>query len=94
MSEVDFDDAQAPAEVENEKSEKSGRGRPRPGHTIDRDTRVHEHIKANGPKSKKNLVEELDIPANEAYLSLYRLSRANKIVRSGTAWAHAEESAE
>ncbi len=66
--------------------EKTGRGRPRPTATLERDEKVLAHLTANGAKSRKQLVEELELAGNEVYLSLYRLSRDQKIKRDGSAW--------
>ena len=63
------------------------RGRPRPEATIERDEKVLAHLAAAGPKTRKQLVEETGFAGNEIYLSLYRLSRANKIARTGSTWA-------
>jgi hypothetical protein len=69
----------------------AGRGRPRSADTIARDERVFAHIKEHGPKTRKQLADELELPGNEIYLSLYRLSRTEPphIVRSGSNWSAA-----
>jgi hypothetical protein len=72
---------------------KPGRGRPRPGSTIERDNKVLGHLRANGPKSRKELASELDLPGNEIYLSLYRLSRNEPadVVKNGSQWSAVTE---
>lgn len=65
----------------------AGRGRPRPATTIERDAKVLEFLKAtDGGKSRKQIVEGTEIPGNEVYLSLYRLSRAGTVKREGSTW--------
>jgi hypothetical protein len=66
----------------------AGRGRPRPDATVERDERVLKHITASGPKTRKELAEELQVPGNEIYLSLYRLSRQSPpaVVKQGSKW--------
>lgn len=65
----------------------AGRGRPRPETTVARDAEVLEFIKgAEGPLTRKQIVEGTSKPGNEVYLSLYRLSRANEIHRVGGTW--------
>jgi len=65
------------------------RGRPRPDATVERDERVFKHLEAEGPKTRPELATELDMPGNQIYLSLYRLSRADppRIVKSGGKWS-------
>ena len=65
------------------------RGRPRPNATIDRDERVRKHLEAEGPRSRAALATELDMPGNQVYLSLWRLSHSDppKIVKQGARWA-------
>lgn len=65
----------------------TSRGRPRPDATIDRDTAVLAHLRQNGPRTRKQLVEDLSKPGNEIYLSLYRLSRKGDAKREGTQWS-------
>lgn len=62
------------------------RGRPRPGHTIERDELVFE--KLNESMTKAQLVESTGLPKNEVYLSLYRLRAAGRIERSRAGGNH------
>jgi predicted ArsR family transcriptional regulator len=62
------------------------RGRPRPEATIQRDDKVLEFLKANGPKNRKDLAAGLEMEGKEVYLSLYRLNRDGTILRSGANW--------
>ena len=65
------------------------RGRPRPDATVERDARVLKFItEADGSKNRKEIAEALELPGNEVYLSLYRLSRAEPaaIVKDGGRW--------
>ncbi len=65
----------------------SGRGRPRPQSTIDRDAKVLELIKTSGEGfTRAEIAEKLDLPGNEVYLSLYRLSRDGQIAKAGSRW--------
>jgi predicted Rossmann fold nucleotide-binding protein DprA/Smf involved in DNA uptake len=54
------------------------RGRPRPEATIERDQQVYAALEA-GPKTKKELAEATALPANQVYLSIYRLRKSNQI---------------
>jgi hypothetical protein len=65
------------------------RGRPRPDATVERDERVFKHLEAEGPKTRPELATELDMPGNQIYLSLYRLSRAEpaRVEKSGGKWS-------
>lgn len=65
------------------------RGRPRPDATVERDELVFKHIEAEGPKTRPELASELDMPGNQVYLSLYRLSRSDppRIVKAGGKWS-------
>lgn len=83
--EVPVDETAAPIEgteiVENAvENSKSGSGRPRPQATIDQDAKVLEAL-SNAPEglTKEQLAAALDIPANKAYLSLWRLKRDGAI---------------
>lgn len=64
------------------------RGRPRPDATVERDERVLKHIEAEGPKTRPELATALDMPGNQVYLSLYRLSRSDppRVVKTGGKW--------
>ena len=64
----------------------TGRGRPRPDATVERDAKVLAFITEKGPSTRKSIAEGLEMPGNEVYLSLYRLSRAGQIARSGGTW--------
>lgn len=66
---------------------KTGRGRPRPEATIERDKTVLTWLGEHGPATRKTIVEGTGIPGNEVYLSLYRLSRAGTIVKNGASWS-------
>jgi hypothetical protein len=56
------------------------RGRPRPEATIERDRTVFAALEA-GPKTKKELVEATSLPANQVYLSIYRLRTGGLITK-------------
>ena len=74
----------------------TGRGRPRPDATVERDERVFKHLEAaTESKTRAQLATELDMPGNEVYLSLYRLSRATpaRIVKDGGKWTAVKEDA-
>lgn len=74
--------------TDTEEASAATRGRPRPGNTVERDAKVLAHLEANpAGKTRKELVAELETPGNEVYLSLYRLSRADKIVKNGGTWS-------
>lgn len=73
--------------LSEETQEAAGRGRPRPDATVERDARVLAFLNEKGPASRKVIAEGLEIGGNEVYLSLYRLSRADKIKREGAAWS-------
>ncbi len=73
--------------MSDEENTAGGRGRPRPAATLERDEKVLAHLNEAGAKTRKQLVEELGLPGNEIYLSLYRLNRDQKITRAGSAWA-------
>jgi hypothetical protein len=68
---------------------KSGRGRPRPDATIERDKIVLEQVRVGGPQTRKQLVEATGMAGNEVYLSLYRLSRQDPpaVVKNGASWS-------
>jgi hypothetical protein len=76
--------------------EKTGRGRPRPDATIERDKIVYEQIRNGGPQTRKQIVEATGLKGNEVYLSLYRLNRQEPpaIVKSGASWSIPGETAE
>lgn len=69
-------------------AETTQRGRPRPDATVERDARVLRHITENGAKNRAELADELELPGNQVYLSLYRLSRSDPptIVKQGSKW--------
>jgi hypothetical protein len=76
-------------EPEAPTSDASKRGRPRPEATKARDAAVLAFLKtAEAPQSRKQIAEALEIPGNEVYLSIYRLSRATpaEIVKDGSSW--------
>ena len=66
----------------------TGRGRPRPDATLERDAKVLEFITGAGAVSRKQIAEGTGLKGNEVYLSLYRLSRSTPpaVVREGANW--------
>lgn len=73
-------------EVTDADGEKS-KGRPRDPNVAERDEKVLTAI-AEGPITRDALAAKLDIPGNHVYLSLWRLRRADKIVKlNGKTWA-------
>jgi hypothetical protein len=67
------------------------RGRPRPDATKARDEKVLAYLREQGPKNRKDIAAALEIPGNEVYLSLYRLSRGTtdapaSVVKDGSSW--------
>ena len=88
MSEVEVGEADATA-TENAETPAAGRGRPRPDGTIERDKRVLAYLTENGAKTRKEIVEGTELPGNEVYLSLYRLSRQDPpaVKRTGGSWS-------
>lgn len=72
-----------------EATETTRRGRPRPQATLDRDAQVLGAIQSTeGPVTRDKLVEATGMPANQVYLSLYRLRRDGAIVRGREGGAH------
>ncbi len=67
------------------------KGRPRPDSTVERDEKVFKFIEANPAQTRAQIATGTELPGNEVYLSLYRLSRANppRIVKSGAKWSAA-----
>lgn len=67
----------------------TGRGRPRPSATIERDEAVLKYISANPGQTRAKIAEGTEIKGSEVYLSLYRLSRANppQVVKTGATWS-------
>lgn len=61
-------------------AEEARRGRPRPEATIQRDQRVLAAL--DTPKTRVQLVEELELNGKQVYLSLYRLHVAGQITRA------------
>lgn len=80
----------------------TGRGRPRPQDTQERDEVVFNHLakhaeivaqnttdgdeKISSGLSKAQLSQDLGMPLSKTYLSLYRLSRGNRIHKVGREW--------
>lgn len=66
------------------------RGRPRPDHTIAQDEKVFAAI--TGPMTRAQLATATELGPNQVYLSLYRLKRDGRIVRTRQGgehvWAH------
>lgn len=68
----------------------AAKGRPRPGATIERDEKVLAFIAAaTEPQTRAQIATGTELPGNEVYLSIYRLSRAAppKIVKTGAKWS-------
>lgn len=65
------------------------RGRPRPESTIARDEQVFELIPADGSTITRNaLADALQVEPKAIYLSLYRLSRSQRIERVHEGGSH------
>lgn len=82
-------------EVEATEKVDGRKGRPRPAETVERDEVVFSYLDGlrnedgtRGSKTRAELVTELASPANVVYLSLYRLSRAGRIVRGKVGGGH------
>lgn len=60
------------------------RGRPRSADTIERDKRVLAALQS-GPRTKEQLVEELQLRPELIYLSLWRLKRDGTVERTSDA---------
>lgn len=76
-----------------------GRGRPRPAETIRRDERVMELVRDHGGRiTRAQVMEELDLTASLAWLSLARLRKDGRLVRCivgrEQTWCVPEESGE
>lgn len=76
-----------------EQGETTGRGRPRPNETIERDEKVRAFLGESGPNTRKGIVEGTGLAGNEVYLSLYRLRVANVAKREGSTWSLVEATA-
>jgi hypothetical protein len=65
------------------------RGRPRPGTTVERDEKVYSFIASAPASTRAAIAAGTELPGNEVYLSLYRLSRATppRIVKTGAKWS-------
>lgn len=55
------------------------RGRPRPKETIERDRRILEHLRANGPMTRNALADALGEERSKTWLALDRLRRDNRV---------------
>lgn len=71
------------------------KGRPRPTDTVERDEVVFSYLNGlrnedgtRGSKTRKELAVELELAPNVVYLCLYRLSRAERIVRGKIGGGH------
>lgn len=64
-----------------------GRGRPRSEATIARDERVFDALAAES-RTKAGVMEATSLPANEVYLSLWRLRAEGRIERVRDGGAH------
>lgn len=65
----------------------TGRGRPRPEATIERDKTVLNYLATTGPANRAKIADGLSMEGKQVYLSLYRLNRDGAIVRNGANWA-------
>lgn len=74
---VDFSDVPEAAPTETPRR----RGRPRAPETIERDARVLAAL-TDGPMTKEQLVESLQLRAELVYLSLWRLKRQRRVDRT------------
>lgn len=65
--------------------EKRGRGRPRPEFTQLRDEQVFQILHFNGPTSRAEIADRIQVNVNIVYLSLNRLRNAGRVekVRRG-----------
>jgi predicted Rossmann fold nucleotide-binding protein DprA/Smf involved in DNA uptake len=73
---IDFSDAPRPTDPDAPRR----RGRPRSPDAVGRDEQVLTALVA-GPRTKAQLVEELGLPPQRVYLSLWRLRREGRVVR-------------
>lgn len=64
----------------------SRRGRPRPQETIERDQMVFDAM--TGPMTRDELAAAVGLTGPQVYLSLYRLSRSGRVVRTQEGGAH------
>lgn len=81
----------------DENPQPSGRGRPRPQSTIERDTNVLNYLQSQTGedgayvgKTRDDIAKALGIEGKQVYLSLFRLNRDGKVqkgVGSAHAWA-------
>lgn len=55
------------------------RGRPRPAETIDRDRRVLALLRKEGPLTRNEVAEKLELPKMVTWLSLDRLRKNGKV---------------
>jgi predicted transcriptional regulator len=67
-------------------SEQRPRGRPRPQETIDRDRKILERLRAQGPQTRNALAEDLGENKSRVWLSLNRL-RNDGLIRKCTSAA-------
>lgn len=81
--------AAEPAETTEQEATPGAAGRPRPTETIERDAKVLDFMtQANKRFTKAELVDGTGLPANQVYLSLYRLGKVQGLVeREGRTWA-------
>lgn len=91
------DEAPATQNTDENPQAGTGRGRPRPQATIERDNRVIAWLREQKDeagafvgKTRDEIAKALDIKGNEVYLSIFRLNRDGKVqkgVGSAHAWA-------
>lgn len=71
-----------------ETTTKSGSGRPRPQTTLDRDAKVLAYLSQQTEgQSKDDIAKGTELPANEVYLSLWRLKRDGAIHKTSSGGA-------
>ena len=73
----------------SEPTEAPAKGRPRPAATIERDKAVLAFLTEHPGQTRAEIAAGTQLPGNEVYLSLYRLSRSSPpaIVKTGAKWS-------
>lgn len=78
---MDFSDVPQPASTPAPVAPRR-RGRPRSPETIERDKRVLDSLRADGPQTRDQLVERFGIKASLVYLALWRLRCTGEVERT------------
>lgn len=79
MTEPQVHETEQPEAAPESDESKSGRGRPRPDTTVQRDSAALTHFQSasSAGLTREELAEKLGVSSSEAYLAIYRLSRQN-----------------